>query len=271
MAVRDCCRYLSDTPKRQRGQGQDICDFFGEGGDRAIRHIFSPEIFYQSPGASVCREKQSSPCRMFVLFYIGGNTRPGLVKSTPENIQPAEDLAYQLLPEHRCLVSALHCVLPSGDVEGQQLLEHMSGVDGKLTSLIMENDRFNVHLLVTKCQIPLVSMCYKKDRQMEKKKKMLQQRPHVCHCGGPVQTLPSCYQKLSTSVDGCRIKSCRQSSKWSRKGQPYCFARQRRPQQGSAAKQNKTKQNKQNGVPTPPRKCDGGFTAKGQTWGLARS
>ena len=51
---------------------------------------------------------------------------------------------------------------------------------------------------------------------------------------------------------------------WSRKGQPYCFARQRRPQEASAAK-------KKNGVPTPPRKCDEGFTSMGQTWGLARS
>ena len=34
---------------------------------------FFPEIFYNSPGASVHHEKQSSPCRMFVLFYVGGD------------------------------------------------------------------------------------------------------------------------------------------------------------------------------------------------------
>ena len=36
---------LSDTPKRQLGKVR-ICVILGEGGDCAIRHVFSPGIFY---------------------------------------------------------------------------------------------------------------------------------------------------------------------------------------------------------------------------------
>ena len=110
--------------KEAAGQGQDICDL-GEGGICAVRHVFFPEIFYKSPGASVHHEKQSSPCRMFVLFYVGGDT-----KKWAHAISSWEHLAswQPVLPAVPRTEMPRFCFPPCPpfrECEGQELLQHM--------------------------------------------------------------------------------------------------------------------------------------------------
>lgn len=176
---------------------------------------------------------------------------------------------YQLFPEHRCLVSAFHCVLPSGDAAPRAHDLILAGVDGKLTSLIMENDHFNVHFLATKCQIPLVSMCYMKDRQMEKKKKCCSKDPTSVTV---VVQFKLCLPVTKSSAllwTGAVSNPADRVLSGVEKGSLIAL-----PDKGGHSRvllQNKQTKKNQNGVPTPPRKCDGGFAAMGQTWGLARS
>ena len=56
VALQSC----SKEAGRWVGGGQYICDF-GEGGIHAIKHIFSQKV-------SALHKKQSSPCRILVLF-----------------------------------------------------------------------------------------------------------------------------------------------------------------------------------------------------------
>ena len=76
-------QYFSTTvlPQRQQG-GQYVCDF-GNGGIYAIKHIFFQNVSASLVKFSTSHEKQSSSCRILVLWR---NKRNGLIKLAPENI-----------------------------------------------------------------------------------------------------------------------------------------------------------------------------------------
>jgi len=57
-----------------------------------------------------------------------------------------------------------------------------------------------------------------KTNKWRRKKNVVVKTPNSYHCGDPGKALPSCYQKLSPSVDGSRIKSHRQSLSGVEKG-----------------------------------------------------
>ena len=63
VALKSC----SKEAGRWVGGGQHICDC-GEGGIHAIKHIFSQKVFASFMKLSALHKKQSSPCRILVLF-----------------------------------------------------------------------------------------------------------------------------------------------------------------------------------------------------------
>ena len=62
-------KQLWETVPKTKGEGQYTSNS-GEGGVHAIKHVYFLESFCWSHDASACREKQSSPWKILVLFYV---------------------------------------------------------------------------------------------------------------------------------------------------------------------------------------------------------
>ena len=103
-----------------RGRGEGQCYIWFLVKVLAIKHTF-----WQMLAGS--HKEELLPLMILVLFWIWGNARIGLIKSSSEDIQWSEGLFYQFFPEHKCLIPDLHPELLSGCVESQwlqQLVTH---------------------------------------------------------------------------------------------------------------------------------------------------
>ena len=148
--------------KEAAGQGQDICDFWWRGRLCNQAHIFSRNFLLVS--WSFCSSRETVVTMQNVRAFLDRRQykkwahkissweyltswRP-VLPVVPRAQMPC--FCFPLCPPFRgCCRSAAP--------RAHDLI--LAEVDGKLTSLIMENHHFSVYFLVTKCQIPLVSTC----------------------------------------------------------------------------------------------------------------